>query len=69
MTRDDSISLHEPVPHSVGESNLNDTEQDVSDNEPADSRQWESKKTRISVLVGSAVLQLPIWGELTDPRC
>lgn len=68
MTRDGSISLHQSVPPSIGESILNDAEQDVSNDEPTDSRQWESKRTRISVLVGSAVLQLPIWGELTNPQ-
>jgi hypothetical protein len=32
--------------------------------EQTDSRQRESKRTKLSVLIGSGIIQLPIWGML-----
>lgn len=68
MARDDNISLHESVPPSVGEPDLHDSEHDVSNDEDVEPRQRDSKRTRTLVLLGSAILQLPIWGELTNRR-
>ncbi|KAL4778305.1 major facilitator superfamily domain-containing protein [Aspergillus varians] len=48
-----------------GERGAGDVEQSVMDAGQADStdsRQMESKRTKISVLIGSGILQLPIWG-------
>lgn len=39
-----------------------DIERPVFDSEQADSRQIESKRTKLFVLIGSGILQLPIWG-------
>lgn len=52
MTDNEIISLRE----------LNLTDQDTSNLERADPRQWGSNRKRACVLMGSAVLQLPIWG-------
>lgn len=34
------------------------------DAEQTRSRQLESKRTKLSVLIGSGIIQLPIWGKL-----
>ncbi|KAJ5304549.1 uncharacterized protein N7443_004209 [Penicillium atrosanguineum] len=39
-----------------------EVEQMVMDEEQADMRQLESKRTKLFVLIGSGILQLPIWG-------
>lgn len=61
MARTENISLRDSRPE-PGESNLTilDTEQD----EQFNSRELhgESNRKRACVLVGSAILQLPIWG-------
>ena len=41
---------------------LDDEEQDVMNHDQADNRHLESSRKRIFVLLGSSVLQLPIWG-------
>ena len=64
MTRNEGISLRESLPSDVGEQELHNTEQDASNLDQADSRRWESNRKRACVLVGSAILQLPIWGRL-----
>ncbi|KAL8819980.1 MAG: hypothetical protein Q9191_007614 [Dirinaria sp. TL-2023a] len=61
MLRSETRSLEESRPSDVGEQEPQDIEQDVS-NADAEPRQWESNRKRVSVLVGSAILQLPIWG-------
>lgn len=61
MPRSETSSLEESRPSDVGEQEPQDIEQDVS-NADAEPRQWESNRKRVSVLVGSAILQLPIWG-------
>jgi hypothetical protein len=65
MTRNESISLRESLPSDIGEQEPHNTEQDASNLEQANSRQWESNRKRACVLVGSAILQLPIWGRLS----
>ena len=40
----------------------NDIEQNAVNESSADLTQFESKRTRLLVLVGSSILQLPIWG-------
>ena len=62
MAQNESISLHESAPPYAGEQELHDLEHDASSPDQANSRRRESKTTRICVLVGSAILQLPIWG-------
>ena len=37
-------------------------EQMVVDEEQANLRQIESKRTKVCVLIGSGIIQLPIWG-------
>ena len=62
MAQIESISLQESLPPDAGEQEPQNVEQDASSPDQASSRLQESKITRISVLVGSGVLQLSIWG-------
>ena len=64
MAQVESISLQESLPPDAPEHELQDGEQDASRPDQGNSRLQESKTTRFSVLVGSGVLQLPIWGTL-----
>ena len=65
MTQNEGITLRESVPSDVSEQEPYDTENDAANLDQADSRLWESKRKRFCVLVGSAMLQLPIWGRLS----
>lgn len=47
---------------SGGERDIPEVEQMVMDEEQTNLRQTESRKTRLCVLIGSGILQLPIWG-------
>ncbi|RDL41266.1 Uncharacterized protein BP5553_01245 [Venustampulla echinocandica] len=62
MARDESISLHETQPPAVGDQVSHNTEAEEPSLDQRDSRQWESNRKRACVLVGSSILQLPIWG-------
>ncbi|MCJ1479723.1 hypothetical protein MMC13_008409 [Lambiella insularis] len=62
MARNEDISLRDSPRSDVGEPELHDAEQNVSNTDQANSRQWESNRRRACVLVGCAILQLPIWG-------
>lgn len=64
MTESEQLSLEElPAPASHAQDS-SDIERRVMHTEPTDSSQVESNKTKISVLIGSGILQLPIWGTL-----
>lgn len=67
MPESGNNSLHELQPSVLVEQNL-DAAQDISQFEHASTRvrQTESKKTRARVLLGTAILQLPIWGTLPE---
>jgi len=60
MTRNEDVSLQESLPSGNGEQELHSTEREESSLDQAESRQWESNRKRVCVLVGSAILQLPI---------
>ncbi|OTB00686.1 hypothetical protein M426DRAFT_324050 [Hypoxylon sp. CI-4A] len=61
MRSSEDISL--PNLHtSASVRDVSDIESSPVDVEQADSRQIESKKTKLSVLIGSGIIQLPIWG-------
>ncbi|MCJ1225611.1 hypothetical protein MMC12_002260 [Toensbergia leucococca] len=62
MTRNQGISLRESLPSDSGEQEPYDAEQYVFNLDQADSSQRESNRKRACVLVGSGLLQLPIWG-------
>ena len=64
MTGNEGVSFGEPRPSDAGEQVPQDTEHAI-DLDQVDSRLWESNRKRICVLVGSAMLQLPIWGGLS----
>ena len=55
MTETENISRQQSLPPA------RDTEQSPNLDEN-DSRQWETHRKRACVLVGSAILQLSIWG-------
>jgi hypothetical protein len=46
------------------EPELHDLEEEAAADQ-IDSRQWESNRKMACVLMGNAILQLPIWGELS----
>lgn len=62
MREPEELSL-QPTPATRAQDS-SDIEQRVMDSEPTDSSQTESRKTKITVLIGSGILQLPIWGTL-----
>jgi len=64
MAPSENIFLRESMPPSVHEPDRTDAEQDTFDIGQDDWSQWESHRKRAYVLVGSAVLQMPIWGKL-----
>ena len=64
MTGNESVSFREPRPSGAAEQELRNTE-DAIDLDQVDSRLAESNRKRICVLVGSAMLQLPVWGGLS----
>lgn len=61
MTSREGIVLREQEPSGFGEREL-DTERNESNFDEANASQWESNQKKLYVLVGSAILQLPIWG-------
>jgi hypothetical protein len=62
MSQHDTIALREVRSSDVSEQHILDAEQDAINIEQAEIRQAESKRQRASVLLGNALLQLPIWG-------
>ncbi|CAJ2512923.1 Uu.00g010420.m01.CDS01 [Anthostomella pinea] len=62
MSRNASISLHERPRPGVEGQEARDTEQDAGNLDTVESRQWDSKRKRIYILVGASISQLPIWG-------
>lgn len=63
MAQTEDISLSESLALDVGDSDVhNGRDGEVSNEDLTDSRQNESSRKRACVLVGSAMLQLPIWG-------
>lgn len=63
MSRNEDITLRNSLPSNAGGGEPHeDTEQDASNLNEIDSRQYESSRKRACVLLGSAILQLPIWG-------
>jgi hypothetical protein len=65
MAQSEGISLRDALASEVPESGAHiDHEEEASDGDRdlADPRQHESIRTRACVLLGSAMLQFPIWG-------
>jgi hypothetical protein len=62
MSQHDTIALREVRSSDASADQILDAEQDAINMEQAEIRQAESKRKRASVLLGSAILQLPIWG-------
>lgn len=62
MTDIEEFSLSVSRNSASGERGASDVEQRALDAEQSDSRQMESKGTKVCVLIGSGMLQLPIWG-------
>ncbi|KAH8681926.1 putative monocarboxylate transporter [Xylariales sp. PMI_506] len=62
MRETDQIALRQLHASVHAEQNANAVEQDAVIAEQGESRQAESKLKKFSVLVGSGILQLPIWG-------
>lgn len=62
MTDVEEFSLSVSQISASGERGASDIEQRSVDAEHTDSRQMEPKRTKLCVLIGSGMLQLPIWG-------
>ncbi|KAF4634657.1 hypothetical protein G7Y89_g3437 [Cudoniella acicularis] len=63
MSRNGSVPVRELLPMEFsGEQQLNGAEQAAPLDQQANPRQRESNRKRACVLLGSAILQLPIWG-------
>ena len=63
MAQNEGISLRESLASEVGEPGAHHGhEEEASDRDLADPRQYESIRKRACVLLGSAMLQFPIWG-------
>jgi hypothetical protein len=65
MSQNDSIALRENLSLDSGGQESRDIEQDALSLDQEGPRQQESSRNRAFVLVGSSILQLPIWGKLT----
>lgn len=66
MREREQIALQESQATTNGNQDGSDVEQTVFDAEQAGSRQIESQRTKLFVLIGSGILQLPIWGTFGD---
>ena len=64
LQTENGISLQESRPVENAQQRPNDMEQAATNLESAELRQQELKRIRLAVLLGSAILQLPIWGIL-----
>ncbi|KAJ5397584.1 monocarboxylate transporter [Penicillium cosmopolitanum] len=62
MNDANQIRLQESRASAIHELDSSDAEQRTMDLEQIDSRQAESNRKKLSVLVGSGIIQLPIWG-------
>jgi hypothetical protein len=62
MRETEELALPEFGYSAGSERDAADVEQRAVDAEQADLRQLESKRTKLCVLIGSGILQLPIWG-------
>lgn len=62
MASNEGISLTEPGPRATNDAEPVNTGQVAPDLDQGDATQWESNRKRGCVLMGSAILQLPIWG-------
>ncbi|ORY32024.1 putative monocarboxylate transporter [Naematelia encephala] len=62
MDETEAISLPQVGASVSAERDAADVEQGVMDVEQADSRQVESSRTKLCVIIGSGIIQLPIWG-------
>lgn len=74
MNDANQIRLQESRASAIHELDSSDAEQRTMDLEQIDSRQEESNRKKLSVLVGSGIIQLPIWGTFFGymneiPRC
>ena len=59
MTSGEDIAMHESP---VSDRGRHDVEQDAISQSPTELTQFESRKKKVSVLIGCSILQLPIWG-------
>ncbi|KAI1635010.1 putative monocarboxylate transporter [Biscogniauxia mediterranea] len=62
MREVEELSLPEFRTSASGGRDASTDGQEIEDAEQTDSRQLESKRTKLCVLIGSGILQLPIWG-------
>lgn len=62
MSQTETISLRQTTPSNLGELEVQNEESGVISHEQADQRRNGSKTKKTCVLIGSGLIQLPIWG-------
>lgn len=63
MAETNQIRLSESQTTGLHEADSSEAEQRAADPEQTDPRQVESNRTKLSVLIGSGIIQVPIWGK------
>lgn len=66
MSQTETISLHQTTPSSLGELDVQNEEQGSIGHDQADQRRNGFKTKKTCVLIGSGLIQLPIWGKCTQ---
>jgi hypothetical protein len=64
MASNESIALRESLPPEVPEQEPRRDPRVIPNINRRDSTRWDSNMKKAFVLIGSAILQLPIWGRL-----
>lgn len=67
MSQTETISLRQTTPSNLGELEVQNEEQGSIGHEQADQRRNGSKTKKTCVLIGSGLIQLPIWGMRLQP--
>lgn len=65
MSQTETISLRQTTPSNLGELEVQNEEQGSIGHEQADQRRNGFKTKKTCVLIGSGLIQLPIWGKCT----
>lgn len=66
MPQNETISLRQTTPSSLGELEVQAEEHRSIGHDQTDQRRNGSKTKRACVLIGSGIIQLPIWGKDTQ---
>lgn len=67
MSQTETISLRQTAPSGLGELEVQNEESGSIGHEQADPRRNSPKTKKTCVLIGSGLIQLPIWGMRLQP--